>query len=391
MLSWLWSKNKEKLILVFDIGSASVGGALFYTSSNGVPRIICSVREPIVLLETVDTEQLLSLTLKSLSVVSEKIASKRMGAPSKIFCVLSSPWYASQTRIIKSEKNTPFVFTSKLADSLIEKEVSVFSAEHLANYVHVGNKMVPIELKNMKMMLNGYNTPEPLNQKAKQLEMTIFISMSEEQFLQSVRDTIHKNFHSDDVKFSSFAMNTFALARDMFVEKEDFVLIDIGGEVTDISLIKKEVLRESISFPIGPNFMIRGIALEMKCSLDQAKSYLSLYKDGHAEVKMAKKLEGVVNSLKTDWLKSFQESLANISNDISIPASIFITVDQDLAEFFSEIIKSEQFSQYTLTESKFEVIFLGVQALHGSATFTEDVTRDSFLIMESIYINRYLS
>ncbi len=215
--------------------------------------------------------------------------------------------------------------------------------------------------------------------------------MSDEQFLQDVKNTIHKNFHTENIKFSSFAMNTFALARDMFVEKEDFVLIDIGGEVTDLSLIRKEVLRESISFPIGPNFMIRGIALEMKCSLDQAKSYLSLYKDGHAEAKIAKKLEDVISGLKADWLKSFQESLANISNDISIPATIFITVDQELAGFFSEIIKSEQFSQYTLTESKFEVIFLGVQALHGNATFTEDVTRDSFLIMESIYINRYLS
>ena len=35
-----------------------------------------------------------------------------IGSPSKISCVLSSSWYASQTRTIKLEKNTPFLFTS---------------------------------------------------------------------------------------------------------------------------------------------------------------------------------------------------------------------------------------------------------------------------------------
>ncbi len=384
------SKKKEKLVLVFDIGSSSIGGALMYTNKSGVPRIVCSVREPIVLLERIDTDQLLSLTMKSLSVVTEKIALKGLGAPEKIFCVLSSPWYTSQTRIIKSQKNTPFIFNTKLADSLIEKEVGIFSSEHLANYITVGTKMVPIELKNMKMMLNGYNTPIPLNQKATNLEMTIFISISSEQFLEDVQKVIRTHYHTQNIKFSSFAMNGFAVARDLFVHEEDFLLIDIGGEVTDVAMIKKEVLRESVSFPMGPNFLIRGIAAGLSCSLNEARSYLALYRDGHANTVTNEKLEEVMRTLKTDWLKMFQESLANLSSDISIPATIFITVDQELAEFFSEVIKSEQFSQYTLTESKFKVIFLGTQALHGGATFSEDVTRDSFLIMESIYINRYL-
>ncbi len=384
------SKNREELILVFDIGSASVGGALFYAQSSGVPRIIFSVREPIVLLETVDTDQLLSLTLKSLSVVVSKVGEMGLGAPEKIFCVLSSPWYASQTRIIKFAKNTPFVFTKKLADSLIERELSIFTAEHTEKYVNVGNKVVPIELKNMKMTLNGYNTPEPLEKKAEELEMMLFIAMSSEQFLVSVEEVIQRHFHTENIKFSSFVMSSFVVARDLFISEEDFLLIDIGGEVTDIAMIKKGALRESISFPMGPNFLIRGVARGLACSLDEAKSHVSLFKDDHAHDSTIIKVEPIVNKLKAEWLKKFQEALANLSNDISIPATIFITVDYEMASFFSELIKSEQFSQYTLTASKFKIVYIGVQALHEKAMFAENVVRDQFLILESIYISKYL-
>jgi cell division ATPase FtsA len=185
-------------------------------------------------------------------------------------------------------------------------------------------------------------------------------------------------------------MSSFAVARDMFVHQDNFLLVDIGGEMTDIAMIKKDVLRESISFPMGRNFMVRGVAKALDCTLIEAGSFLSLYKDGHAEESALKKLKPVIEKLKSEWLKEFQESLANLSTDISIPATIFITVDQELTDFFSEIIKTEQFSQYTLTESKFRVIFLGTQALHGIATFEENAVRDSFLIIESIYINRFL-
>ena len=136
--------------------------------------------------------------------------------------------------------------------------------------------------------------------------------------------------------------------------------------------------------------MIRKIAENLNCTLGEAKSLISLYKDDHIEESAEKKFEPIMNKLKMEWLKGFQESLVNLSNDISIPATVFITVDQNLADFFSKIIKNEQFNQYTLSESEFKIIFLGIQTLHNITTFKENVIRDPFIIIESIYINRFI-
>ncbi|MFA5936645.1 MAG: hypothetical protein WC822_02065 [Candidatus Paceibacterota bacterium] len=383
-------KDEKELMLVFDIGSSSVGGAVFEMQQSKIPKIILSIREPIVFEDKLNTDRFLFLTLKSLEIVASRICLKGIGRLSKIFCVLSSPWYASQTRTIKLEKNTPFLFTSKLADELIKKEINLFEEENLTKFSHTDNKVRMIEFKNMKTMLNGYTTPDPLNKKVKKLEIVIFISMSGEQILKKIEDTISRHFHSTEIKFSSFVMMSFAVARDMFVEQENFLLVDIGGEVTDISIIKKDMLGNSISYPLGRNFMIRNVAGDLDCTLDEARSLISLYKDGHAVKSIEKKLEKIINKLKMEWLKKFQESLVSISDDISVPSAIFITVDQDLTEFFSEIIKNEQFNQYTLTESKFKIIFLDTETLHGVTAFKENIDRDAFLIIESIYINRFI-
>ena len=384
------SKKKEELVLVFDIGSASVGGALFYAQGNETPKIIYSAREVIPFEKEINFDRFLTLTLKSLEIVVGKICLAGLGVPDKIFCVLMSPWYASQTRTINFKKNNDFVFTSKFADGLIQKEIKLFEEEY-ASGASDKNDTSLIELKNMKVLLNGYITPEPLGQKAKELEMTLFISMTSGQIMDKIKENVGRQFHTKNLKFASFALASFSVVRDIFAHQDNFLLVDIGGEITDIAMVKKDILCDSISFPIGVNYLTRKVARVLNCTLDEAKSYISLYKDKHMIGSINNKFEPVIDKLKKDWLNKFQESLAGLANNLAVPSTIFLTVDKNLADFFSEIIRNEEFNQYHLTESKFKVIFLGTQTLHGQAVFEENTVRDPFLTLESIYINRFLN
>ncbi|MEI7709564.1 MAG: hypothetical protein WCI76_02515 [bacterium] len=388
----IFSHNKEKgkLVLVFYIGSSSVGGALFLTQKSGIPKIIFSVREPISLEKDIEAGRFFTLTIQALNLVVSTIHKSGLGAPSEIYCVLSSLWYVSQTRIVKLEKNTPFIFNAKFADELMNKEKALFVEEYATKYANSGIKTRIIELKNIKTMMNGYETTNPLNQKALDLEMSLFISMSEEETLKKIEETIGLHFHPRGIKFFTFTFASFAVVRDMHLKNEDFLLVNIGGEVTDISMVKKNILSESVSFSLGVNFMIREVAAHSSCSLSEAKSCISLLKDDHATSAVTTKIAPIINKIKMDWLTRFQASLANLSNDISVPSTIYLSVDKELATFFEEIIRNEQFNQYTLTESKFEIIYLSTEMFHGMAVFEENVVRDLFLIMDAIYVNRFL-
>lgn len=385
------SKKKDELVLVFDIGSSSVGGALVLIQESGAPKILYAIREAVILEKELNIDNFLDLTLRSLKIVVAKLCKQGKGKPKRAFCVLSSPWFHSETRDVKLEKNSPFIFNAKLADSLIEKEVSALIEEYSKKHTESSGKIIPIEMKTMSVVLNGYEVNEPNNKKAQNLDMSIFFSMSEENFTKKVEEIIGQHFHFDSVKFSSFVMASFVVARDMFINQDKFLLINIGGEITDIYMVKKSIVKNSVSFPLGCNFLIRGLAKDLDIHLDEANSFLQAYKDKHISESAHQKLIDSIKKLKDEWLKSFQDSLNILSHDISIPATIFITVDQNLAPFFSEIIQEEQLNQYTLTESKFRIIFLGTEALHGIASFENEKTmRDSLLLIESIYINHFL-
>ena len=381
--------EKSELVAVFDIGSASVGGALFFMQKSGVPKIVFSVRERIIPQSQIDPKNLLTEMRKALNNVARQMVVSNFGAPKKIFCVLSSMWYISHNRVIRIKKNTPFIFTDKLANGLIEKELKLFKEDYLGKYVKNDKQIRVIELKNIKTTLNGYEVSNPYKQKANDLEMTLFISMAEEEVLSNIKDVIAQHFHTEDVVFSSFIMASFTVVRDMHLHQKDFILVDICGEITDISIIKNNVLTGSASYPLGSNFIARNMASILGSNLEEAKTFLSLYKDGHAEERIHQRFDPVIKSSKARWLDKFQASLNTLLNDISVPNTIYLTVDQGFANFFIDIIQKEQFNQYILTSSKFNIKLIDNSLLHKVAVFEKNVIRDIFLIIDAIYINRF--
>lgn len=389
-MNWFSKKSKKELVAIFDIGSSSIGGALFYKEKNTSPEILFCIREFIPVSENLNSESLLEITSKTIENVAEKLSKSGLGNPSKVFCVLSSLWYVSQTRTIVLEKNSPFIFTTKIAEDLTKKEVKSFEEEHILKYIDKEKPVRLIEFKNMKTVLNGYPSSDPIGKKVSKVEMTLFLSMASEHVLEKIELGIGKYFHSSKINYSSFVLSSFSVSRDMFMNRENFLLIDIGGEITDISMIKKDVLLQSASFPFGKNYLFRSLSGLLNQNTDQVRSLFSMYINNHADEKTKETIEKSLSEIRANWLKEFEKTLVSISTEVSVPSTIFITSDDDVVSWFVETIKNEQFNQYTLTESKFKLIVISVSMLHGIANFHENVIRDRFIIIESIYINRFL-
>ena len=327
--------------------------------------------------------------MKALDAVLSKVHKISLGSPIRIFCVISSPWHISETRVINFNKNTPFVFTSLFADNLIQKEMILLKEEHLNKYRDNTSRF--FEMKNMKVSLNGYHILNPINQKAKEVEMNMFVSFSPVNILTQIEDKIEHYFTNRDIKFSSFVLPVFTLVRDFYVNKDAFMLVDIGGEVSEIYLAKEHVLENSGSFPLGINFMIRELSLALKCSFEEARTHLSMFKDGHMDRVTLLKINPITNELKKNWLKNFELALSNISKGTSLPSCIYLLVEKDFQDFFIQLIKSETFSQQYLTNSKFKIIPFDASIFYKMVEHKKGVDFDTNLAIDAIYINRFLN
>ncbi len=241
----------------------------------------------------------------------------------------------------------------------------------------------------MHITLNGYHALEPVGKKASELELSLFISISSKKIIDGIEEELKHFFHMPII-FSSFLFSSFIAVRDVFSGEKNFLVVDVAGELTDVGLIKDSGLAQSASFPQGKNFIARHLSEDLKRSGSDVMTLINLLIAGTLDKAMKPKIEELLSQARSKWLSGFQSTLANLSNDLSLPATIFLTADPDMATWFQESIKTEEFNQYSLTEKQFNVILVGKESLHQFVTPGDASSRDPFLMLEAIFINRIL-
>ncbi len=381
-------KQGSGISLVIDIGSGSVAGALvfFPRDKKTVPKVLALYRAPIVLPDEINFEKFLFAMTKTLGEVLGKIDFKKIGAPEEIYCFLAAPWYISQTRVAKLNRLSPFVFTKKLSEEISDREIEKLKSGHLFQTA-LGEELRIIEKQTFQIKLNGYKTSSPFGKRASEMEMAIFVSLAPEKVLNSIEAEILKFFNMAP-HFFSFLLPEFVVARDLMKDLPHFLLLDIAGEITEVAIVKDEMLHESASFPVGKSSLAAVIAADESIPMSDAGTMLSLYLEGQLEEGRAERVGEILFKVKKNWLKSFQKTLQNLAGEFSLPSTILFTADDDAAPWFKQVLEKEEWGQYTLTDKKFDVIMLNNRNLLGCCSFLKDVKPDPFLSIETKFISR---
>ncbi len=381
------SKKKEKIAVVFDIGSSSVGGAYVSLLPGQKPKIIATAREQMVFQEDLKFDRFVSSMLDALDRVAKNLSKQHSPFfAEKIFiCSFSSPWYASQTRIATKKEDKPLVVTEKTLADMIFTEVEGFKHEESKR---IGKEGVIMEHESIQVKLNGYETDTPIGKPAKSIETAVYVSIVPDQIFSRVNDTIRKSFHISHMRLHSFPFVAFVVIRDTFHES-NFLFLDISGEVTDVSLVRGGVLQETASFPYGKNFLLRKIAAGLSSTPAEAISELSMHRNGDTHEKNVDKLQTILNEAEEDWRREFHQALSAFSGaGLNVPVDIFFTADSDVCDWFAESIARDKVVQYTRTEDLFRVRPLQVQFFSNLCDFEKGVERDPFLALEAVFARR---
>ncbi len=358
------SSPQTKRAVIFHVGSSAIIGAhvIFdITSKRAIPEITHGAVVPIPITKSLSTEQLIKNMQKSLREAGNRLVHESIGSPDKIICFLESPWYAAQVRSIKISKHVPFTITEKLIKDLVKKEVELFGREYVR-----ADKDILIEKEITDVKLNGYATPDFYGKKAKELSIGMVLSIAPRELLTKMQDQIGAVFHRKEVRFRTFAHAGSMVTRDLFITMNEFVFVDVGGEVTDIVLVKDNMYAETISFPWGTNTLYRAYAHKKGCSLADATSELSVYLSGVMHGTAAKSIERVLEPLIQEWSHQFGVSLEKIAKHHSLPHTIaLLTEPLPFSGLFKTTLLNETRIQHTLTAQAFTVVELAEVPWHN--------------------------
>ncbi|HJO89703.1 MAG: hypothetical protein QGH85_00420 [Candidatus Pacebacteria bacterium] len=394
------SKTKQSPFVIFDVGSGSVGVALATISAeDNIPIVLYSTRVPIAYKENVYSDLFMKSMLTSFQNASLEIIQK--GIPnltkkgikvkdiSKVLCIFSSPWYKSQADLIKFKKEKAFDVSEKEIKEAVIKVNEEFRKNSMTEGTDEETKKPKLIEKNIvQIRLNGYPTNNPYDKKTKSVELSLFLSKISGDVYKNINKILSEVFYTDDISFHSFALVSFSVVRDIFNVEKNFILMDIRGEVTNISLIRNETLYSTASFPLGRNFLTREVASALNTVPEEANSLIRISLEGKFGSSESTKINTVLIDAQKRWLSSFRETLTDLSEGLSLPSMVFLTVDEDIGKWFNDAIKNEEFVGYTLAERPFTVITLSEKQLLKYCVTIGESRCDPFLALEALFFHK---
>lgn len=393
-MSFRKKENETSTSIVFDIGSASVGAVLVLISNkkDQEPKIIYDTRIPILSKNSGDYRYfLLSMlsTLKNVVVNIEQDGLRKLPKDKSnienISCIFSSSWHISNIETLHFEEEKSFTISAGFISDILKNVDKQFKQKN--------SDLKLIEKDIIQILLNGYSTDKPHGKKANNIDVTLFMSMISDEILQKTKYILEKTFNTDNILFHTFTLASFSIVRDIFNTEKNFLLMDISGEATNIILVRNEIMIKNMSFPFGKNFLMKRVADSMNTVEEEAHSLVRLFIEGKNNDKEAIKIESVLMNAKEEWLSSFRKILTDFSDGLSLPKTIFLTVDNDIGKWFIDTIKSDEFSMYTLAEQPFTVVELSSRILNEYCTVSQENQNrcDPFLAIEALFVHKIVN
>ncbi len=313
----LFFKKKEKINLICDLGLRSVGIAIvkespkaevLYSKRIYIPREeIKNHSENLEFSTKMIFEDLMNNGLKSLKTRGLNFSVEKM------YCALNSPWYMAETRKIVIQKKDDFVVSQKIVNEEIGKKEVKFKekiAKHFSKKIfHEGVQLLERTITNF--LLNGYESQNPFQKKARSLELTAYMSAMPHSVFESVKKKAEKYFHLDEVVFTTFPLVVLQATQVLFQKEHDFIVVHVGAESTDISMVNKGSIDETATIPIGYSKMVDLVEEKFGASSDITFSLFSILSSSLANETTENTISLTISQEMENWKKEITALLKN--------------------------------------------------------------------------------
>ncbi len=383
-------REQSTLVVHIDVGEGSCRGALLLTgvspemtyTSHAPERIVRGARAKSFAATLVSLKDLLGEVSKFMA--SEGENGRRFHIE-KIYAILSAPYYLSHTALIKYREKDGFVVTPELVSSLVanyrrgsDKELEAHTE------AEIGETPVTVAERIVDMKVNGYHTASPYGKKAATLDLGVFKTEIASEVIGKLEQEFKKHFRAP-VFFEPLSLAAYVALRNHVHFDQDFLFIVVGNEVTEVSLVRGFVLLETVSFPFGKHSLIRHVSRELNMTEDAASASLSLY--GTKEVRDDKneKLETSLQSGAKKWFPFFEKALVALSDESSVPQSVYLITDVGMDGIFKMFLETDSFSGQSLVPSGFSVRPIDSELAKTLMRFGKDASCDPILCLEGLF------
>lgn len=343
--------------LVVSLKSSSV--ELSVADFSKKPQILFNKKESLLYKDPLHPRDFIEKSLSALKkLIKENIndVTAQLKGSKSCEVILYSPWYLPEL-ISEENKNEKVGLKNFFMDKVKPPKQE--------NYIQLENKITNI-------LLNGYKLSKLKDVESDDIEINIYRSFATKKVIEEIENIIKIQLKQIfDIEFSTSAMLSYESLKSLFVNIDDFIFINIGGEITELGIVESDILTFASSVPVGSHLFSRNLDtfINEKGNL----STLSFLSEKATDQKLDKRKNDKIKEISNFWFKEIIDSLKEKSQEL--PKKIFLISNSDSIDFFQMISKEYK---------DFDIIILNNSSL-------EDKVESNKSVVEYLLSTYYLS
>ena len=381
---------KSYFALLLDVQSASIGASIVHFDGGEKPRIFYTIRKDFGSHGSHSFESHMTEMKKCLSGVVKEIHSHTSIKPVEAIISIGSPWHISQTRTAVMRRATPFLIKKELLHSFKQKEERKCVDEHKEIFGKKASKVVLLESKIANVMVDGYGPIDPIGKKARSFSLTLYMSVCPIQVTEAIEDVVASVIHIKKCTFTTFQFMSFSALRDLSASKRDFLVIDISGEITDITLVRNDVILESISIPLGSLFFKNRIKKHFNWTNSEYHSRLRMSGAGKLHEFSHRELEEYIGFLVNEWGVYIRRAVHELGGKRMVPEMVYMIGPEVIVHYAKRLLEGGEFQHFTETQNPLRVTLVHHSLLYELCSIQNSQAFDPSLVILGHFANRIL-
>lgn len=334
--------------IIVDIGSGSVLTAIVHSQkSKKHPTIIWAHREHISLKKIDSVEQSAKAVLAALMNASLKmdrdgrLALDEYDSGAKLSltqCSISAPWSYTVTKTINVKQEEQVEITDTFIEELVyaaQKQVEEELNKHASN-INVG--LTVIAKSTMDFLTNGYRVKHPEGEHAHSLRLTQATVVSQQYMMDGILEVQQKLFPRAEVRALSFILMLYCTVRALHPHTDDFCLIDITDEATEIGIVRDGSLTYSTHIPFGMFSLAREISNVSKVPLHEALGYLRVSNVESVKQYLPNSAHDQIDTIFKAYIDKVTELINETGDSLSIPKKVLVHVEASFSPLFEFLV-----------------------------------------------------
>jgi len=315
----LFASATKRKGIVFDVGTASVSATLFELSNqHHKPRILKTFRRFHKASLHKDALHFSRSTVKQFSRIIEDVHEFTEGSMPELYIIgLASIFYLGKTqKFHRGQRKNAQLKVSEI-DSIVEDGRKKFLDDLRREDIIV------FENISMKTLLNGYLIESPVGCSADEIDVWLRLSATSRDLYDRLTEIIRSERRDAEIRFSTFPVSTWALMRQTLPKESSAIMVDIGGELTEVTFIADGIITEVLSLPFGVLNVLLRISENERIDLENAFSLLKSYTSGMLESEAERNLSLLIRKEIKRWEQLFERVWQEASRESMVNIKMF--------------------------------------------------------------------